>query len=92
MMLSNSVGLVRRPTTRTGIGMPALSLRRAAELPAGISTFCSTSAFTTSVAVNRERPAAPGQATRALRLALAEDHHIATPGTRFSASFTYTSR
>ena len=35
--------------------------------PAGISTFCSTSAFTTSVAVRCEPPGSPDRATRAWR-------------------------
>ena len=79
MMLSNSAGWLRRPTTRTGIWKACCLLAGGCpSCPAGISTFCSCSALTTSSAVRSARRHTNRIKPDAHRIfALAEDHHVA---------------
>ena len=93
-MFSNSFGSESRPTTRSVIwkfcfgsdgGRPSW--------PAGISTFCSCSAEITSAAVSCRAASFVGSSQ--MRMAYLRSPKMITsptPGMRFSASFTYTSR
>ena len=90
MILSNSAGSLSRPTTRTGIWKACVESDGGwPSWPAGISTFCSSSAFTTSVAVSPRAASLTGSSQ--MRMAYLRSPKIITsptPGTRLRASLT----